>query len=129
MAETEKAEAMRLLRECHAMLRAMSAPHPTSAPAADLDGPHGDPTIRAKSPRDWTGDEMLGRRFSECPPDYLDLLAARFEFFNTKETDEKKRSYNTRDAARARGWAARLRAGWTAPKAAGDWAPEELPKW
>ncbi len=122
-------EAMRLLREIHAMLRTMSAPAATAAPDVDLDGPHGDPTIRAKSPRDWNGPDMLGKRFSECPPEYLDLLAARFDFFNTKETDEKKRGYNTRDAARARGWAARLRGGWKPAAAAGDWAPEELPTW
>lgn len=125
-------EAMRLLREIHAMLGEMSAGAlhaPAVAPDADLDGPHGNPIIKAKSPRDWTGEPMTGRTFSECPPVYLDLLAERYEFFNTKEPDAKKRGYNSLDAARARGWAARLRAGWKAPAAAGGWAPEELPRW
>lgn len=81
------------------------------APDTDLDGQWGDPVIKAKDPRDWNGPSQAGKRFSECSAEYLDLLAARFEFFNGKETDEKKRGYNTRDAARARGWAARVRAG------------------
>ena len=79
------------------------------------DGPHGDPIIKAKSPRDWTGDDMTGRHFSECPPDYLDLLADRFDYFASKETDDKKQKYNLLDARRARAWAARIRGGWTAP--------------
>jgi hypothetical protein len=88
-------------------------------PAADLDAPNGNPAIKAKDPRDWTGDSMHGKRLSECPPEYLDLLAARYEYFNTlPDVDAKKAHYNRLDAARARGWAARLRAGWTAPAAA-----------
>ena len=133
-------EAMRLLREIHAMLTlltrggvvvsgATAHAFPSIAPDADLDGQWGDPIVKAKSPRDWSGDQMTGRKFSECPPEYLDLLAARFDFFNTKETDEKKRGYNMRDAARARGWAARLRAGWKPPASASDWAPDEMPQW
>lgn len=128
-------EAMRLLRECHAMLAALTGRAPAAMPPAqaasdaDLDGPHGDPDIKAKSPRDWTGEAMTGRKFSECPPEYLDLLAERFDYFNTREEDAKKRGYNARDAARARGWAARLRAGYVPHKGAGDWTPEELPRW
>lgn len=87
-----------------------------------LDNPKNDPIVKAKSPRDWTGDDMSGRRFSECPPAYLDALVTRYNWFNNTadnakaETDPKKRRYNELDAARARGWAARLRSGWTAPK-------------
>lgn len=88
----------------------------TIAPDVDLDGQWGDPVIKAKDPRDWHGPSQAGKRFSECSAEYLDLLAARFEFFNGKEPDEKKRGYNTRDAARARGWAARVRAGWKHPQ-------------
>lgn len=90
-------------------------PAAPSVPDSLLNGLHGDPVIRAKDPRDWTGELMTGRRFSECPPDYLDLLADRYEFFASREEDEKKKGYNLTDAKRARGWAARLRAGWTAP--------------
>ena len=131
-------EAMRLLREMHTMLSGLTKTPmtvygvgtPTAvATDADLDGPHGNPVIKAKSPRDWTGDPMTGKTFSECPPADLEMLADRFDYFNTRETDDKKRGYNARDAARARGWAARLRSGWTPAPSAGDWTPEELPKW
>ncbi len=98
-------------------------------PTVDLDGKHGDPTINAKDPKDWSGSPMKGRRFSECPPEYLELLAERFLYFASRESDAKKAGYNRLDAARATAWAARLRAGWKAPASAGDWAPEEMPKW
>ena len=89
---------------------------PAKVPDALLNGPHGDPVIKAKDPRDWTGEPMHGRKFSECPPEYLDLLAERYDFFATKpdQTPEKVR-YAQLDAKRARGWAARLRAGYVAP--------------
>ena len=45
------------------------------------------------------------------------LLAERYDYFAGKEPDQKKANYNRLDAARARGWAARLRGGWTAPVA------------
>lgn len=79
----------------------------------DLDGKYGDPIIRAKDPRDWSGDPQTGKPMSECPPSYLDLVADRLDYFAEKENDEKKKRYNQLDAARARGWAKRLRAGWT----------------
>lgn len=82
------------------------------APDGDLDSKYGDPEVRAKDPRDWTGVPMKGLKFSECPAEYLDLLADRFDYFAGKEPDPKKANYNRKDAARARGWAARKRAGW-----------------
>lgn len=99
---------------------------PAPAPPVSLDGPHGDPIVKTKDPRDWTGDTMTGRTFSQCPPAYLDLLASRYDYFAEKETDEKKRRYNTLDAARARGWAARIRAGYQPPAAE---AAESEPRW
>lgn len=91
-----------------------------AAPSVNLDGPHGDPVIKAKDPRDWTGEPMNGKRFSECPPAYLDMLADRYDYFAGKDdsTDEKRR-YAKLDAARARAWAARLRSGWTPPRTHG----------
>jgi hypothetical protein len=90
-----------------------------------LDGPHGDPLVRQKDPRDWTGDSQKGKHFSECPPAYLDMLAERFDYFASREEDATKQKYNLLDAQRARGWAARLRAGYVAPEPAqttgGDW--------
>lgn len=102
------------------------------APDSDLDGKYGDPEIKAKDPRDWTGPTMKGRRFSECPPDYLDLLAQRFDYFADQAEAEGKTyngkpvaPYNRKDAARARGWAARIRAGrhvQTTPTDEAGWA-------
>ncbi len=89
------------------------APATASSPRVDIDSAHGNPLIKAKDPRDWSGPPMTGKRFSECPPEYLDLLAERLDYFAGKEPDAKKANYNRLDAARARGWAARLRSGWT----------------
>lgn len=89
---------------------------------ADLDGQYGDPIIVAKDPRDWSGDSMKGKHFSECPAEYLDMVADRLDYFSsqlgTGPEDTKKRGYNMKDAARARGWAVRQRNGWkpTAPQ-------------
>lgn len=100
------------------MLEAFPKPDGSSAPINDSVtlGPHGDPIIKAKDPRDWSGDPMTGKHFSECPPEYLDLLAERYDYFATKDdqTPEKIR-YAKLDAARARGWAAKLRAGYVPP--------------
>lgn len=105
-----------------------------TAPDADLDGPYGNPFIKIKDPRDWTGESMQGKTLSQCPPEYLDLMADRYDYFASEEPDEKKRSYKHKDAARCRGWAARLRAGWTPPQTAagftgGDWNADSDIKW
>lgn len=88
---------------------------PDIAPDRDLDGKWGNPAIRAKDPRDWTGDSQLGKPMSECPIAYLDLVAERLDYFAGNEPDDKKRKYNLLDASRARGWAKRLREGWQPP--------------
>lgn len=123
------AEIILILRSIDASLKALvartdappQAPQKEAAPDADLDGKFGDPIVKAKDPREWSGETQVGKRFSECPSAYLDMVAARLEYFNSKlgdtEDDRKKRLYNTRDAARARGWAARIRAGYKPPAA------------
>lgn len=101
----------------------------TSAPAAggeiaddaDLDGKYGDPIARFR-PRDWHGDDFKGCNFSQCSPEFLDQVAASLDYFASRaeKNDEKTSSgkplapFNRRDAARARGWAKRIRAGWKA---------------
>lgn len=101
------------LRKQTALLeRIANALAPQKVSDAFLDGQYGDPVVKAKDPRDWTGEPMTGKRFSECPPAYLDLLAERYDYFASKETDAKKQAYAVKDAQRARGWAARIRAGW-----------------
>lgn len=107
----------------------------------DLDSQHGDPVIQAKDPRDWSGPTMKGRRLSQCPPEYLELFAERCDFF-ARQADEKgemtaknkpRSTYLRKDASRARGWAQRLRDGWTAPAAGAapasrDW-PDASKEW
>ena len=134
-------ETLALLRSIDASLKSLvarqvpaqaSPPSPAAvASDRDLDGPYGDPVIKAKDPRDWTGPTMAGRKFSECPAEYLELLAERYDYFAAKadETNEvaangkPKSHYSRLDAARARGWAARIRAGGVKPAAAAAPAP------
>ncbi len=136
------AETLRLLASIDATLKALllvtsekrnDAPIGQQAPQVDLDGPHGDPVIKAKDPRDWSGEPMRGRRFSECPAAYLDMLADRYDYFAAKpDSEEKDRKYARLDGARARGWAARLRAGWTPPQSAEpepDYVTDGGPTW
>lgn len=110
-----RVETINLLRSIDASLKALiglqRAPAAATGERVDLDGPHGDPIVRAKDPRDWTGEPMKGRNFSQCPADYLDMIAERFDYFASKEEDPKKAKYNRLDAARARGWAQRVRSG------------------
>jgi hypothetical protein len=119
-----RVESIRLLRSIDTTLKALllvmsekrtDAPPAVIANDADLDGQYGNPEVRAKDPRDWTGEPMKGRRFSECPAEYLDMLAARFDFFAGQESDSKKAGYCRKDAARARGWAKRMREGRVPP--------------
>lgn len=99
---------------------------PEIADAADLDGQWGNEPVR-KDPKDkyWKGQSYVGVRLSDCPPEYLDALAKYKDacaYMNTKEGSPEKAKYagyDKRDAARARGWAARLRAGWKSPSANG----------
>jgi len=90
-----------------------------AASDTELDSQYGDPQVKVKDPRRWSGPTMRGRKFSECPPEYLDLLAELFDWQGDEA--EKKREltsnnkpvapFRRKDAARARGWAARIRAG------------------
>lgn len=94
------------------------------APDSDLDGQYGDPVIKAADPRDWTGPPQKGKHFSECSSEYLNLVADRLDYFAYVAERENKLTsagkpvapYNRKDAARARGWAARVRAGRVQPR-------------
>ncbi len=84
----------------------------------DLDGKFGNPEVKFM-PRDWTGPSFKGRRFSECPPELLDLFANTFDWFADQADQKNERTnkgepvskYKRADAARARGWAQRIRTG------------------
>lgn len=128
MADTPSAKALEvidILRSMDASLKALLALQrgttpPQVASDSDLDGQWGDPLIKAKDPRDWTGPTQIGKSMSECPAEYLDLVASRLDFFAEKAEAEGTLTtsgkpvapYNRRDAARARGWAARVRHGY-----------------
>jgi hypothetical protein len=120
---------LELLTSIDASLKALLAlqrgaqPKPIASDA-DLDGQYGDPEIRAKDPRDWSGPTMKGKTMSQCPAPYLDLLADRLDYFAEKAEENGDVSPNTgkptapylhRDAARARGWSRRIKAGWKPP--------------
>lgn len=115
-----RVETLRLLNSIDTTLRALlivmrggaaAASTASVASDADMDSQYGNPEVRAKDPRDWSGAPMKGRKFSECPAEYLDLLASRFDYFAENEDDPKKKGYCRKDAARARGWAKRVREG------------------
>lgn len=100
--------------------RAGAAPAPAGgnvAPDSELDSQYGNPAVRFV-PRNWQGEDYKGRNYSECAPEFLDMLAETLEFFGRKNDaagtlDNKGRpkgDWDRKDAARARGWAARLRA-------------------
>jgi hypothetical protein len=87
---------------------------------SDLDGQYGNPEIR-RDPKDWKGESFVGRCFSDCPAEYLDLVA-NLNDWRAKKDDEagaagevnsknkpKDGHFARLDAARARGWAARAR--------------------
>lgn len=132
-------EAIDLLRSIDASLKALLAQTRASQPKPvasdrDLDGKYGDPQVKF-NPRDWTGDSCKGLRMSQCPADFLDMLASTFDYFaqqaekNNERTNNNKpvADYKRADAARARGWAQRNRNGHRpAASVNGDgWAEDE----
>ena len=90
-------------------------------PASDkeLDSQYGNPEIKKDPPR-WKGPSFVGRRYSECTPEYLENLASFCDWKAGRDAAAGKMTRGgkpladlvRRDAARARGWANRLREGW-----------------
>lgn len=88
------------------------------ASEAELLGKYGDPEVRF-DPRDWTGPSFKKRKMSDCPAEFLELYADAKEYFGRKAEEENKLTssgkpaarYEFADAARARGWAKRIREG------------------
>jgi hypothetical protein len=123
-------ETLALLRSIDASLKTLVKRMATAAPAEvaddrDLDGQYGDPVVKF-NPRNWTGDSQKGRFMSECPTEFLDQLAETFDYFARKadeaneltSTGKAVAPYKRKDAARARGWAARRRKGYVSTKQA-----------
>lgn len=101
-------------------IASVSRPAPDTAAVAseaDLDGPYGDPVVRKDPPR-WKGATHVGMAFSQCSAEYLENLASFFDW-QAKMDEEQGRvtqtskrptaPYKRKDAAKARGWAARAR--------------------
>src|SRR5258708_2467664 len=61
-------------------VRAQATQPKTVASDRDLDGRYGNPELKFK-PRDWTGAVYTGRRFSELPPELLDMVAETYDWF------------------------------------------------
>lgn len=125
-----KEESLSLLRSIDASLKSMdgvlkqllkqrqaATPKPIASDQ-DLDGKWGDPVLKF-SPRDWTGAPFKNSHYSQCPPALLDLVADSLDWF--AQEAERKGELTTKgkpvaefrraDAARARGWAKRMRDG------------------
>lgn len=86
---------------------------------SDLDSEWGDPLIKY-DPKEkyWKGRSYIGSHFSETEPAYLDAMASYYDacaYMAGKDGDAKKAVYKRKDAARARGWAARMRSGAVLP--------------
>ncbi len=75
---------------------------------ADLDGQYGDKQVKF-DPKRWQGQSYKGANYSECPSDYLLVLAEFLEWSaaNPREGKEKYAAYDLRDAGLARGFARR----------------------
>jgi len=134
-------DALRVLESIDTTLKALLAlsqrrtaakQQPAIASDRDLDGTYGDPEVKFM-PRDWSGPSYKGRRMSECPADLLDLLAETFEYFARQAEEKNERTekgrpvadYKRSDAARARGWAKRIKDGKHTPPSApeaDEWA-------
>jgi hypothetical protein len=126
-------EAIDILRSIDASLKQLLALSRVAkpkdiAPDSDLDGKWGDPIVKASDPRDWTGPSQKGKPFSQCSSEYLEMVASRLDYFADQAEKENKLTsggkpvapYNRRDAARARGWAKRIREGWKPSAHAGN---------
>ncbi len=124
MSATE--ETLTLLRSMDATLKRIEKALTSSAlPAGgavasdrDLDSQYGDPKV-GFVPRDWKGASFKGRTFSACPAEFLDMLAETLDYLAGKAAEKNETTaagkpvaeYKRKDAARARGWAKRIREG------------------
>jgi hypothetical protein len=93
-----------------------------AASDSDLDGQYGNEKIQM-TPRDWKGAPRKGWLMARCEPDFLDVYAEAKMHFATKDEaagETRKAHYGRLSAARARGWAKRLRAGWTPQTSFGE---------
>lgn len=128
--ETEGERALRKrCDELEKRIEAMEVASGLFASDKDLDSPKGNPSVKM-DPRDWSGPRCKNKKYSECPPDFLDVYAKTLLYFSEhpKEGKEKYAEYDRIDAGRARSWARRLRSGWApATIAAPDFPSDPMP--
>lgn len=86
---------------------------PKSVNYADLDGKYGNPVVRLV-PSKWTGPDYKGWKFADCPAEFLDEMSGMLDAISRKQSQDPAKAkfadWSAKDAARARGWAARHRA-------------------
>jgi hypothetical protein len=83
----------------------------------ELDSQYGDPVVKF-SIRDWHGTSYVGKKYSECAPEFLEMLAERLSYSaaHPKEgAPEKYAEFDKKNAQRARSWARRIRRGVAPP--------------
>ncbi len=81
----------------------------TAKPAAAFDP--NDPVVKVM-PRGWKGEDLRGKRFSECPPLFLGQLSHMLDGFADKnEADPERQRYarwDRENAIKAREWRTKL---------------------
>src|SRR5271155_5679834 len=117
----DEAAMRKAFRELRDRVDALERASNLFASDADLDGRNGDPVVKFDL-RDWSGPSVKGKHYSECSPEFLDMLAERLHYTSEhpKEGKEKIAQYAKRDSQRARSWARRMRTGWKPPGADED---------
>ena len=124
--EAKLDEVLGMLRSMRSQPVAAHAPSGNVADASDLDSQYGDPEIKTLIPAfKWPGEQHKGQRMSQTGDSaYLLALASQLDWAAGKDDAEGKTwtspktgetkpasEFKRRDAARARGWAQRIKDG------------------
>lgn len=82
------------------------------APVSDIHGQYGDVEIKKDPPR-WKGKPLAPIHASQCPPEYLEIVADLLDFKadNPRPGKEQYAKYDRRNAARCRRWSIEIREG------------------
>lgn len=77
---------------------------------AELDDKYGNPEVKI-SPSRWTGRDYTGWKYGDCPSEFLTEMAGMLDAISRKQSQDPTKAkfadWSAKDAARARGWAAR----------------------
>lgn len=101
-----------------------------SLPSVDIRGQYGDPIVRKDPPR-WSGPSFVGRKYSQCTPEYLRSMAGFLQWKAGKDDERgeiKFAKYSRIDAARALAWADEIQArSRSQPRLVDDRGGDEIP--